>query len=635
MNIETAETILLKYWGYSEIKPSQADVINNLIDGRDCLAILPTGSGKSITYQIPSLMKEGFCVVVTPLLALMEDQVRDLKSRNIKAIALSGSQNIDEMIRIFDLFRHGEYKFLYLAPERLNQNLVIDFLRKAKVNLWAIDEAHCIAQWGFNFRPSYQKLAILRDLHPAIPILALTATATEQITTEIIQALRLKSPELISRPMIRHNIEIHIEKREDKTDRIQAIAKAQNSNGIIYVPSRKLSENLANTLSSSGLECTFFHGGMDQKQKQKALDEWIKNPRQIMVATNAFGMGINHPRVRFVIHTHIPDSIESYVQEMGRAGRDGMKAQAWLIYQQNDLDQFNRRKKGQRINQSQLTKFYRHLNNYFQIAYAEGKGQTFGLQLSNFCTVYHLNPLQSLAALNMLDRLAVIQLKRQLGIKTKLRFVVKNEEVNQVFETNEIVGLVGRNILRLYGGIFQNKIGIDLNRLARKTGIPVSKVRDAITWMEKQAMIEQEEFQTDLQITLLVPREDDRTIIPYAQIIDRYAQRIIEQQKNIIQLVLLKDQCIKKCISQYFGQILTSDCGMCSICLGKKQCIDLTSADAIAVIIMSLLKDQSLTLSELRENITFDPADVDAVLTHLCDNNQIGIDAVNRYFIHP
>jgi len=633
--METIESTLERYWGYPALTSSQNEIINTLISGKDCLAILPTGSGKSITYQIPGLMNDGFCVVISPLVALMEDQVNDLKSRNIKAVALTGPQSVDDMIRIFDLFRHGDYKFLYLAPERLKHDLVVDFLRKANVNLWAIDEAHCIAQWGFDFRPAYQQLSSLRELHPAVPILALTATATEEIITEIIRALGLSSPEMIRRPVIKHNIEIHIEQREDKTDRIRAIARAQKGTGIVYVASRKRSEQLAKSLASSGLDCAFFHGGMDQKQKQKALDEWLKKPHQIMVATSAFGMGINHPSVRFVIHTHVPDSIESYVQEIGRAARDGNRAQAWLIYHQEDIDEFQRRKNGQRINQSQLTKFYRHLCNYFQIAYAEGQGQTFGLELSDLCNTYHLNHTHAMAALNVLDRLGVIALKRQFGIKTKVQFVAESHDVYQAFETNQGAGLIGRHILRLYGGIFQTKIGIDLNHLAKKTGLEVTKIKEALLWMVKGSLIEMEQFQTDLQMTFLVPREDKRTLSPHSAVVERYARRMTDQLKEVRQLVQNKTQCIKKQLSEHFGQPLTTQCGMCSICLSKKQSINRTGADAIASLILSLLQEQSLTITELRENITFDPADVDAVLTHLHDSNQIGIDAVNRYFIRP
>ena len=263
------QRLLHQYWGYTSFREPQESIMEQLIARQDVLAILPTGIGKSICYQIPGLLEEGICVVISPLIALMEDQVNDLMGRNIKAIALTGPQPPDEMIRIFDLFKHGGYKFLYIAPERLKQEIVLEFLKTIRVNLWAIDEAHCIAQWGFDFRPPYQQLGILRELHPMVPILALTGTATQEITSEIISALGLKKPEMFSRGLIKENIQLLIEKKEDVLGRINALAEAQNGSGIVYVPTRKLSESFALSLKSAGLDTAYFHGGMDQKQKQK------------------------------------------------------------------------------------------------------------------------------------------------------------------------------------------------------------------------------------------------------------------------------------------------------------------------------------------------------------------------------
>lgn len=627
------QQLLTQYWGYSSFREPQQDIIDALISGKDVLALLPTGSGKSLCYQVPGLYKEGVCVVISPLVALMEDQVNDLKTRNIKAIALTGPQPPDEMTRIFDLFRFGGYKFLYLAPERLKQERVIDFLKSTPVNFWAIDEAHCIAQWGFNFRPAYQQLKILRKLQPEAPILALTGTSTQEITAEIINALSMVDPAIFSRPLIKDNIQLLIEQREDVLGRITAIARAQKGTGIVYVPSRKLSETYANSLSSSGLNCAFFHGGMDQKQKKQALAHWLNRPKQIMVATSAFGMGINHPKVRFVVHTFVPDSIESYVQEIGRAGRDGQTAQAWLIYHKQDITQFKRRKKNQLLHPQDVIKFYRHLCNYFQIAFGEGHGKTYGLPIGEFCNAYHLSPTMTLAALNILDRIGIIGLKQQYGSKTRLQFIAENKVLNQTLDQHPSFGLIARNILRLYGGIFQSKISIDLYQLARKTGVAPEQIKEALIWLEQRELIELEQIQTDLQLTFLVPREDARSVNPHIALIERNAMRVKLQQRDVLALLNQPQSCLKIGLAQYFGQTLSTDCGMCSYCLKKNKPTGANASDAIAQLIIALLKDQSLTIAELRENITFDHEDITTVLTHLHNEQKIGINAVNKYYL--
>lgn len=627
------QQLLIQYWGYGSFRAPQQEIINALVSHQDVLAVLPTGSGKSLCYQVPGLVNEGICVVISPLVALMEDQVNDLMGRNIKAVALTGPQSPEEMMRIFDLFRHGGYKFLYLAPERLKQELVREFLKTISINLWAIDEAHCIAQWGFDFRPAYQQLRILRHLHPKTPILALTGTATEEITAEIINALDLKEPKIFSRPLIKENIQLLVEQRENVFERILAIANAQKGSGIVYVPTRKLSEQYARNLKNKGLDCAFFHGGMDQKQKQTALTQWLTRPTQIMVATSAFGMGINHVGVRFVIHTYVPDAIESYIQEIGRAGRDGSPAQAWLIYHQQDIEQFKRRKKNQILSPEDITRFYRHLCNYFQIAYGEGAGEIFGLAVGDFCNIYQLNPTKTMAALNILDRIGIVSLKHQYGSKTRLQFIAENKFLNQALEDNPSVGIIGRNILRLYGGVFQSKISIDLYQLARKTGVTIEQIKTALIWMQQQELIDLEMFQTDLQLTFLLPREDARSVNPHGPIIQRHAKRVAAQERDVLDLIERSQGCLKQKLAQYFGQVLNTDCGQCSNCLRTNKQTKANAGDAIAELIMNLLKDRSLTVFELRENINFDPVDIDVVLTYLHNEQKIGIDAVNRYFL--
>jgi len=630
--LNQAQDLLKTYWGHEAFRPQQEAIIDAVLNGKDVVALLPTGGGKSLCFQIPGLMREGITVVISPLVALMQDQVNQLKERNIKAVALTGSQSADDLVRLMDHLRFGGYKFLYLSPERLKNDIVQDALKGLTINLFAIDEAHCISKWGYDFRPAYQQLKILKTLSPSAPILALTATATQEVLNDTISELQLNAPEIFVSPLIKENISVYIEQREDLFDRVLGLIKKQGATGIIYLQSRKKSETLAKQLAHQGCQTQFYHGGMSDADKSKKLQNWLKSESQIMIATSAFGMGIDHPGVRFVIHLHLPESIESYVQEVGRAGRDGQHAQAWLLYQDQDIMAYKSKVLQQNIDLKFVTEFYRSLNNYCQIPYGEGQQTSHVLSLAEFCHHYQYPYPKALAGFNLLDRLGIIQLDQRSGRKSALQFLVSSPTLQEAFAASPDMGLIGGSILRLYGGLFQSKHPVDLYLIAKKTEIPYPKVLKELDRMSQLGLIDFTHQATDTTLTFLVPREDGHTINPHAAIINRAGERRLKQSRQVLDFLTAKDQCLNQLLAQHFGQELAKPCGRCSNCLRNKSNHQLTGAHQIEQQIKKLLIETAMEAKDLKESLNFAANDVDTVLSWLVDKDRVRINAINQYY---
>lgn len=386
-----SNSILQKYWGHSSFRPFQEEIITAALEKKDVLALLPTGGGKSICFQIPAMIREGICIVISPLVALMEDQVKTLQLKGIKALAITGGISLQDLDTRLDNCIYGNYKFLYLSPERLQQDLVQQRIKQMNVNLFAIDEAHCISHWGHDFRPAYLNISILRDLHPTIPIIALTATATKEVTRDIEQQLKLKDPIIFKSSLKRSNIAFNVVFAEDKMYRLKQVLNNKDESSIIYVRSRNATVEITAELNYYGYKAAPFHGGLSGKQKSLLLERWLKEEVKIMVATNAFGMGIDKPNVRHVVHLNLPESIESYFQEAGRAGRDEKPAIATIITNKSDLprlkDLFLKT-----LPDLEFTIFvYKKLTSYFRIAFGEGQDCNFDFNFSGFCTQYNLH----------------------------------------------------------------------------------------------------------------------------------------------------------------------------------------------------------------------------------------------------
>lgn len=564
--MQQAKDILNKYWGYSSFKSLQEDVINAAEKNQDIIALLPTGGGKSLCYQIPALQKEGICIIISPLVALIEDQVTALQEKGIKALAITGGIPFSELDTLLDNCIYGNYKFLYLSPERLQQDLVRERIKLMPVNYIAIDEAHCISQWGHDFRPAYLNISILRDLHPEIPIMAVTATATKKVVTDIGEQLKLKKPKIFSNSLERKNIRFNVLTTEDKEYRLRQLLSDKNESAIIYVRSRNATLEFSNHLIKHGYSAAAFHGGLTSKEKSKHLNSWLKEKTKIMVATNAFGMGIDKPNVRHVIHLNLPESIESYFQEAGRAGRDGNSSVATIITNKSDIPVL----KNQFINSLPDLDFailiYKRLSSYFQIAYGEGLNTTHDFNFADFCHHYQLNNSKTYNTLQLLDRISIIKLSQQFQKATSLQFIISNKQLFYYLEENPRFDPLVKSILRTYGGIFENKIQINLVAICKKAGTIENEALSILNNLKKDKIVDFEHQQNDASITFLVPREDENSLYPFSKLIKNQSIHKSDKIEALLNYVENDKECRSKQLLKYFGDKNATKCGICSVC---------------------------------------------------------------------
>lgn len=630
----SAQTILKKHWGYTSFKPMQEDIIASVLDGKDTIALLPTGGGKSLCFQIPALAMEGICIVVSPLVALMTDQVNALKDRGIKALKITGGIPFNDLNTLLDNALYGNYKFLYLSPERLQQEIVQNYIRQMNVNLIAVDEAHCISQWGNDFRPAYKSINLLRELHPLVPIIGLTATATAEVLEDTIAELKMELPAIFKNSFVRENLSYQVFKEDDKLYRTAQLLKTNKGSAIVYVRSRKSTIEISNQLNSLGISSTFYHGGVSAKEKTQKLDSWRNGKVSTMVATNAFGMGIDHPNVRYVIHLQIPESIESYFQEAGRAGRDGQFATAVLLYNEYDKIYVKKQFIESLPSTSALKAIYRKLNNYFQISYGEGEFTKHNFGFSEFCKTYNLNAMLAYNALTSLDRLGIIQLSQEFGRKSMLQFLISSQKVLSYFEKDVAASVIGKTILRIYGGIFEMSTAVNLDLIAAKTGQSIKTIIAVLEKMQRDQVIELNLQITDASLTFLVPREDDKTI----NVISRQVEALNQKKKRQVIAVLRYLDNTKTCRSvqlvSYFGETTATACRVCSVCDSQKPKSSKKELQEIAKNIVALLEAEDLTSREISEKLTFAEANILKVLRLLMDAERIKVNFKNQYYLN-
>ncbi len=626
--------ILEKYWGYSRFLPMQEELITSVLNGKDSIALLPTGGGKSVCFQVPALAQEGICIVVSPLVALMNDQVTALKKKGIKALAITGGIKFQDLNILLDNAIYGNYKFLYLSPERLKQELVQNSIRRMSVNLFAIDEAHCISQWGNDFRPAYNNVNILRILHPLVPFIALTATATPEVLEDTIIQLQLESPTVFKSSFVRKNLSYQVIKEDDKLYRIEKLLKNNSGSAIVYVRSRKMAVEVSNQLNSLGITSNYYHGGIANEEKQTRLEDWLAGKNDVMVATNAFGMGIDNPDVRFVFHIQLPESLESYFQEAGRAGRDQSYACAIILY--NDYDKVLIKKQfiDSRPNTNEIKILYRKLSTYFQISYGEGEFTNHSFSFTDFCKTYGLNTLLTYNGLTALDRLGVLQLSKQFGRKTILKFLLDSDKILKYFQADVTLSIIGKTILRLYGGIFESPTGINLELIASKTGQNIETILSSLKKMERDQVIELKLHHTDSSITFNVPREDDKTI----NVISKELERLNQKKKGEVRAVLnyLENSTVCKSVQLvgYFGEANAQPCGVCSVCSTQQSTPSKKESILISEKIKLLLEDHEMASREISEKLTFTESKILVVLRLLQDANKIKINTKNQYYLN-
>ncbi|WP_298904670.1 ATP-dependent DNA helicase RecQ [uncultured Psychroserpens sp.] len=623
--------ILEQYWNHTSFRPYQEEIIESILENNDTFALLPTGGGKSVCFQIPALIKDGICIVVSPLIALMKDQVNTLKEKGIKAMAITSGIKYNELDTLLDNCIYGNYKFLYLSPERLQQDIVKHRIEQMNVNLIAVDEAHCISQWGNDFRPAYKNITLLRQLQPSVNVVALTATAKPKVIEETMEALDFISPKVFKASFIRPNIAYQVVSSEDKIYDLERILKEHSGSSIIYVRSRKMSIDIHNILEKKGFSSTFFHGGIPTKDKQERLYQWMNNKKNIMVATTAFGMGIDKPDVKTVIHINLPESLESYYQEAGRAGRNNENAYAILLTNASDENVL----KNQFINSlpsiNDMKLVYRKLCNYFQISYGEGELTTHRFNFSDFCKVYGFKSSKAFNTLQLLDRNSIIKLSQQFNYKTKLQFIVSNTAMFSYLETRPQYNTIVKTILRTYGGIFEHQLAINLKLIADKSSTDEKEVIRNLEALQKDGIVDFLFSNTDSEVIFLQPREDDKTIHRIAKVVEQQQELKRFQVHSVLDYVKNTSVCKSIQLLNYFGEDYKDDCGQCSVCTSRNSSKTHSNFKTTRQHIVQALEQKPLSSRELTEQLPIEKEDVIACIQLLLEHDIIVTTIGNRY----
>jgi len=629
MIMEQALDLLKKYWNHDEFRPFQAEIIATVLAQKDTFAQLPTGGGKSICYQIPALMQEGLTVVVSPLVSLIKDQVENLKNRGIKAIGLTGGISSDEVIDLLDNCQFGNYKLLYLSPERLQSEWILERLTNLPVTLIAVDEAHCVSQWGNDFRPAYLKIANLKEHFPKVPIIALTASATPRVKDDILALLRIEHAMRFEQSFDRNNIAYMVFEAEDKLHRMVQILQKNPQPSIVYVRNRKSCIEVSRQLSQRGIHSTYYHGGMTTVEKTKNMELWTAEKVQVIVATNAFGMGIDKGNVKTVIHIQLPDSMESYYQEAGRCGRNGQKAFAVLLSSPSDYMQAEGQFLAVLPDKAFLNTVYKKLNAYFKIAYGEGINESFNFNLNEFCGHYQFPILKTYNAIQFLDRQGILTHLQEFSQKVIVQFLIPSKEVLRYMSLHPHHELTISTILRSYPGIYEIPASLNIVWIAKKAGKSEDQVLKILEHLHQKEIIQLQASGNDSILIFNEIREDERTINRVSKFLMTQNEQKKQQLQAVMQYVSNHTLCKSKQILAYFGEEKTENCGICSYCITLKNLP--SKALNINKLIVESLEKSPLDSRNL-EKITRQPSkDIIFALQELLEYNVVEILPDNRY----
>ena len=627
--MQQALEILKKYWQHDTFREPQDKIILSVLEGKDTFALMPTGGGKSVCFQVPAMMKDGLCLVISPLIALMKDQVANLEKLNIKAIALTGGISTDELSDLLDNCKFGNYKFLYLSPERLQADWVIERIKELPINLVAVDEAHCVSQWGHDFRPAYLQLAILKKHLPHVPFLALTASATERVQQDIVTQLGLEAPVLFKKSFARENLAYMVFETEDKLNRIQQVLTKNPEPSIIYVRNRKACHDISSQLISLGFRATFYHGGLKEKEKETNMNAWLTEKVQVIVATNAFGMGIDKPNVKTVMHIQLPENLESYYQEAGRAGRNGQKSFGVLLVNSSDVGIGKQQFLEVLPDKTFLKEVYSKLNSFLQIAYGEGIGETYPFNFTNFCQQYRFPTTKTYNALQFLDRQGILTLSQQFTEKVTLQFIIPSKEVMRYISLNPADEEMILAILRNYAGVFDMETSLNTSLITKKAKATEEQLINLLERLAQKGVIAYRSSGNDSSITFNEVREDEHTINRISKFLEKQNEIKLKQFEAVVDYVTNTNKCKSRLILEYFDEKTGTDCGICSYCINKtrKAASPLDSANAI----LGLLKEAPSDSKELENKLNLTTEEIVFALQILLENNRITTNTNNQY----
>ena len=563
--------ILTKYWGYASFRPLQEEIIRSVDQGRDTLGLMPTGGGKSVTYQVYSLSKPGICLVITPLIALMKDQVENLNQRGIKALAIYSGMTSQEIKIAMDNAVWGDYKFLYLSPERIATERFRERINKLDVNLIAVDEAHCISQWGYDFRPSYLRIAELRDLIPDVPVLAVTATATPQVIDDIQEQLKFRKKNVLRTSYYRSNLVYLVRNEEDKVNYLIRVVQKAKGTGIVYVKSRKLTREISDLLRKNDVSADYYHAGLPSKIRSAKQEAWKTGKCRVIVSTNAFGMGIDKSDVRFVIHLEAPDSVEAYFQEAGRAGRDGKPAWSVLLYNNSDKVRLERNVDKEFPEPDVIKRVYEAICNFFQIAVGYGKDQSFEFSMATFASNFSMQITAVYNSLKILQREGYLELTDELDNPSKVYFMVDRDDLYKFQVANASFDGFIKLLLRSYTGLFTNYVSIDEELMANRAGVSAELVYDFLVRLRTQKIIDYIPKKKAPYIIFAKERvSSDRMKISRENYDDR-KRDYIRRVDAVIHYASSGHKCRSQLLLQYFGETESVRCGKCDVCMERNE----------------------------------------------------------------
>lgn len=615
--------ILKQYWGYDQFRALQGDIIRSIASGKDTLGLMPTGGGKSLTFQVPTMAMEGLCIVVTPLIALMKDQVDNLKKREIKAAAIFSGMSHNEILMTLDNCVFGAYKFLYVSPERLATPIFMAKIKQATVCMIAVDESHCISQWGYDFRPSYLRIAEIRELLPDVPVLALTATATPEVVEDIQRQLLFKEPNLFQKSFHRSNLAYVVRTVEDKDQCLLKILNSVPGTSVVYVRNRKKTKEVTDFLNVNGISAENFHAGLKNETKDAKQARWKSGETRVIVSTNAFGMGIDKAEVRTVVHMDLPDSVEAYFQEAGRAGRDEKKAYAVILYNNSDAVKMRKRVSDSFPGKEMVIKVYEALGNYLQLGVGSGLDAVYSFDISDFCMRFKLPILISFNCLKILQQAGYIELTDEQDCSSRVLFTVGKDDLYKIKQTPEQDKLT-HILLRSYTGLFTDFASISEETIAKRLQWTRDEVYNQLIGLAKERIIQFIPRKKTPYLTFIREREATERVVLGKEAYDDRRERYIARVKSILDYAKEENVCRNQMLLSYFGEKDTKPCGKCDICLKRKETeVSGDDFENIRLAIQQVLSTEPLTINALVKKIPFKEPKVLQVIRFMMDNGQV------------